>query len=70
MGGYGDARGCKTAALFRLGRRMVDFEAAKSGVGFEPIGEGVEPGAEDEDLPDAAFNRDARNPRRSGCARR
>jgi hypothetical protein len=45
-------------ALVALRRRMIEFEDSQALSALEPVGERVEPRAEDEDLPHAPSNRD------------
>ena len=54
MRGRRDARRREPAALFRLRGGMVDLEDREPLDRLQPIGEGVEPGAENDDLAHAA----------------
>ncbi len=64
-----DARRGEPAALLGLRRRMIELEEAQVRRRLEAIGEGVEPGAEDDDLPARRRRRRlSPRPRRSGCA--
>jgi hypothetical protein len=56
----GDARHSEPPTLVALRRRMIEFENSEAVRAFEPVGERVEPRAEDEDLPHAPPNRDLR----------
>ena len=57
----GDAGASEAAALVALGRRMVELEHLEAVIGLElslePVGERVEPRAENEDLPHAPADR-------------
>ena len=53
----GDFRLGKPASLLGLRRRMIEFEDAHILGRLEPIGEGIEPGAQHQDLRHAFFNR-------------
>jgi hypothetical protein len=54
---FGDLRLGKPAAFFGLGRWMIELEDAQVPGRLEPIGEGVEAGAQDQDLLHAFFDR-------------
>jgi hypothetical protein len=54
----GDARLSEPPALVALRRRVIEFEDSQALSALEPVGERVEPRAEDEDLPHAPANRD------------
>ena len=67
----GDLRLGEPASLFGLGRRMIELEHPQIVGRLKAIGEGVETGAQHQDLPHAVFDRmGAPSPRRSGCASR
>ncbi len=60
MRGLGDLRPRKPAPLLGLRRRMIELEDPQVGGRLESIGEGVETGAEHQDLPHAFFDRTGR----------
>ena len=55
-----DARLGQTLALVSLSSRVIELEDSQLFRGLEPIGEGVEPRAEDDDLQHPSPNRAAR----------
>ena len=57
MGGLGDLRLGEPAPLLGLGRWMIELEDAQPVGRLEPIGEGVETGAQHQDLAHAVFDR-------------
>ena len=54
---FGDLRLSEPASLLGLGRRMIELEDAEVVGPLEPIGEGVETGAQHQDLPHAVGDR-------------